>query len=201
MDPMDHDPACWTWPVPATITFDGDIAAENFLKWWNHLCAVCGESGVLVKDHDHATMLVRGYLCNPCNILECHRKDGVIARYRRRTPAQMLGIEIRYRRPPTYFRVPAPEHREDVAQMGRRVAAYLRQARIAAGLSQREVAERLREQGLPFRQQTVNEVERNNRALTFPEGVVFAEIFGLDGPSALAEAAAEVAKTQERRAS
>jgi hypothetical protein len=31
------------------------------------ICAICGVDGVLGRDHNHATKLLRGTLCLPCN--------------------------------------------------------------------------------------------------------------------------------------
>lgn len=33
----------------------------------NGRCEICGVSGYVVRDHNHATGMIRGLLCDPCN--------------------------------------------------------------------------------------------------------------------------------------
>lgn len=104
------DPACWTWPAPESCTFPDENTARRFLRWWhNGMCAICGasEHGDLVCDHDHETGLVRGYLCQSCNLLEA-RGEGRFTKHRQRNPATILGIQIRYYSPFTGWAEPAP---------------------------------------------------------------------------------------------
>ena len=114
----ERQPACWSWEGALTedrilAEYDGiDNGAEDFLQryqageeralraalayWHDGRCAVCGISGQrLVKDHDHETGLIRGLLCRQCNSAEPH-DDGLFRRYRERSPALILGIQVRY---------------------------------------------------------------------------------------------------------
>ncbi|UPZ27599.1 endonuclease VII domain-containing protein [Streptomyces sp. LRE541] len=77
---------------------DGALA-----RWQDGRCAICGKTRDLVCDHDHATGLVRGWLCHSCNITEGTNQepDTIFARYRERPPAAILGIAIRYLNPVT----------------------------------------------------------------------------------------------------
>ena len=50
------------WPKPEP----GDTPRA----WHDDRCAVCGEEGRGVLDHDHDTALCRGFLCRGCNISE-----------------------------------------------------------------------------------------------------------------------------------
>ncbi|PWR08600.1 hypothetical protein DKT68_15360 [Micromonospora acroterricola] len=65
--------------------------------WQEGLCAIRGRRAGrgLVLDHDHATALVRGYLCRSCNVREAHTV-GVFDLYRQRNPATMLGVREQY---------------------------------------------------------------------------------------------------------
>ena len=103
------DPACWSWPTPATFSFSDEDGAEEFLWWWNHDCAICGSADNLVTDHDHKTGLVRGRLCIYCNAKEGHADDkGIFGKYRQRNPASILGVKIRYWSPWTGYAEPEP---------------------------------------------------------------------------------------------
>ncbi|MEU7206101.1 endonuclease domain-containing protein [Streptomyces sp. NPDC045470] len=125
-------PACWSWPPvrpnegdvarrfwdgidttgynekvlellqEAAGALDADRAALT--TWQADRCAVCGQTGHrLVLDHDHATGLVRGWLCNSCNTREgtAVGPGSVYALYRQRPPTAILGLTIRYRDPLT----------------------------------------------------------------------------------------------------
>jgi hypothetical protein len=113
--PDARDPACWLWPLPSSWAFRDEEEAEEFLKWWNHLCAICESRHDLVCDHDHRTGLVRGYLCASCNTREGHAgNDGAFGKYRERNPASILGIKIRYYSPITGWAEPAVDAAESL---------------------------------------------------------------------------------------
>lgn len=38
-------------------------------------CEVCGRGGKICFDHDEATLLFRGFICNHCNLILGHAKD------------------------------------------------------------------------------------------------------------------------------
>ena len=64
---------------------------------WHDGCAICGGIGLrVVEDHDHATGLTRGWLCDPCNGREGYRWRGVYAMYRECNPAVIFGFSVRY---------------------------------------------------------------------------------------------------------
>ncbi|MYS75161.1 hypothetical protein GTY88_32795 [Streptomyces sp. SID5926] len=73
--------------------------------WQAGRCAVCGETDRrMVCDHDHATGLVRGWLCVSCNTREgvaVGPAGTLFAAYRERPPTTILGLRIRYRDPLT----------------------------------------------------------------------------------------------------
>ncbi|MFD0630532.1 endonuclease domain-containing protein [Catenulispora yoronensis] len=131
-----REPACWAWPVPEDSLGDaraamasaaakfGDIGAravalysdddatwDALVRWHDHRCAACGHpNGAEVRDHDHATGLIRGLLCRSCNALEGHGNDHHFALYRQRPPSVILGVEIRYYSPFTGYAEPqSPE--------------------------------------------------------------------------------------------
>jgi len=62
-------------PGQAGVLWDMERAADALLgdagsvlaRWQNGRCAICGRMSDLVCDHDHATGLVRGWLCRSCN--------------------------------------------------------------------------------------------------------------------------------------
>jgi hypothetical protein len=105
--------ACWDWPVTpehqaraesARTEPDPDaaesLAWDLLVDWQDDRCAVCGgRRGAEVLDHDHATALVRGWLCRGRNLKEGHASGDAppAARYRSRNPASILGVRIAYR--------------------------------------------------------------------------------------------------------
>lgn len=116
----DETPACWRWPAPQACTFADEESAERFFDWWHQgMCAICWAPGELVTDHDHVTGLVRGLLCRSCNALEGHADDtGRFGAYRRRNPASIVGVKIRYWSPMSGYAEPAPpRHPSDRAAL------------------------------------------------------------------------------------
>ena len=84
------DPACWSWPV--TVAAD----ERSLIAWQAGRCAVCGRPA-FNRDHDHATGLLRGYLCRSCNASEGTAHTGqapIFAKYRRLPPAVLLGLGV-----------------------------------------------------------------------------------------------------------
>lgn len=94
------NPACWNWAVSDGAVHQGpdpDIAGLAAIEEWQvGRCGICASRGRLVTDHDHATGLVRGLLCQRCNTAEAFRSVGPYRRYRERPPAVILGVKVRY---------------------------------------------------------------------------------------------------------
>ncbi|MFE9855624.1 endonuclease domain-containing protein [Streptomyces sp. NPDC005780] len=81
----------------AAESLTGD-AAVVLADWQEGRCAICGKARELVCDHDHATGLIRGWLCSSCNTAEGANlePDTIFARYRERPPTVILGFSIPY---------------------------------------------------------------------------------------------------------
>lgn len=64
----------------------------------NGRCAVCKERrSTLLVDHDHVTMLVRGLLCEGCNVREGKSAFAPWFRlYRENPPAKLVGLTVKY---------------------------------------------------------------------------------------------------------
>jgi hypothetical protein len=98
-------------PGQAEVLWDMERAADAVVggadsilaRWQDGRCAICGKVRDLVCDHDHATGLVRGWLCSSCNTAEgTHQEsDTIFSLYRERHPAAILGLAIRYLNPVT----------------------------------------------------------------------------------------------------
>jgi hypothetical protein len=105
---MDGKPACWDWAVTedhriqvAALAEDGFPEARELLTvWQDNRCALCGyRRDRLVMDHCHRTTLVRGLLCQGCNVREGkagRNSDPRISGYRTQNPATMLGLQVIY---------------------------------------------------------------------------------------------------------
>ena len=110
------EPACWAWPEPASDamrllrerwareapTASADMGeAEWFywlmVEWQDYRCAICGRSGLaLVMDHDHDTLLNRGFLCISCNTAEGRSDAERFVKYRQKNPATICGYDEKY---------------------------------------------------------------------------------------------------------
>lgn len=94
---MGDIPACMTWLVPTPGT--------DYQDWQDGRCGFCGRTiedfapkrMKMVLDHDHATGLVRGYLCRPCNSSEGQGNPRRWWRWRAGwNPASLLGTDEEY---------------------------------------------------------------------------------------------------------
>ncbi|WBB62107.1 endonuclease domain-containing protein [Streptomyces sp. WMMC500] len=87
--------------APAAVRSAGAGGALAAIRRWQAgRCAVCGLSPArLVIDHHHVSGLVRGLLCESCNVAEGRRTSSYAepyASYRRRPPALIVGLTERY---------------------------------------------------------------------------------------------------------
>ena len=57
---------------PYKLTMEG---YNNILAAQKHKCAICNSENGLVIDHNHDNNLVRGLLCNYCNLMLGYAKD------------------------------------------------------------------------------------------------------------------------------
>jgi hypothetical protein len=91
------------WDLECAADVIDDDGAGVLARWQDGRCAICGKIRDLVCDHDHATGLVRGWLCRSCNTTEgtSQEPDTIFSRYRERPPAAILGLTIRYLNPVT----------------------------------------------------------------------------------------------------
>lgn len=133
--------ACWSWPVTTEHQQRAGEAracpdpAQAYQLAWTLLtdwqagrCGICGGNSDRFLDHSHKTGLVRGWLCQSCNLSEGFdgSPDGRAARYRTKNPASILGIEMRYYSPFTGWAEPEPEREaEHDRSPGYLLATYL----------------------------------------------------------------------------
>ena len=88
----------WEEPREEPI-LTGEDAYSLLRKWQDYRCAMCGIEGEsLVLDHCHETGLVRGFLCNGCNMTEGREGEDhhYWSIYRKVPPAKILKIKIYY---------------------------------------------------------------------------------------------------------
>ncbi len=112
------DPACWTWPAPDEARLremtPGDRAAAMY-AWHQGRCAICG-GPEQVTDHDHATAMVRGRLCQGCNVGEGYGNGGIrniFDKYREQNPASIWDVrEIYYNSFGGQYAEPLPNHED-----------------------------------------------------------------------------------------
>lgn len=73
---MTASPACWSWPATTDLGADCPEYLAHVLLWnWQRgRCANCGvDAGPrvrFVRDHDHNSGLLRGLLCQSCNVVQ-----------------------------------------------------------------------------------------------------------------------------------
>jgi len=92
----DNDPACWSWPLPATpIPDDEGSQRKALLAWQAERCGIC-EGQLHGLDHDYVTGLARGWLCAGCNNRETRSRsvDDVFARWRACPASAVLGVRF-----------------------------------------------------------------------------------------------------------
>jgi hypothetical protein len=104
-----YTPACWGWPTdeldldeirladPLDVE---DRALQILCDWQASRCAMCGKVESLEKDHSPKTGLVRGFLCHSCNVQKgTQGSSSPLEHYRQLSPADILGITVRYFNP------------------------------------------------------------------------------------------------------
>ncbi len=112
-------PSCWSWPASPAILdqlaapaatkpriqehiLPDQQAAFAILEHWHaSRCAICGQSPAagaagLVRDHDHASGLIRGLLCSACNTAEGRSDSWLFSSYRQRPPSAILRLSVLY---------------------------------------------------------------------------------------------------------
>lgn len=117
-------PACWSWAVTlAHLTAVGRCPEHHahlmLWNWQQGRCAICARPACvgrpLVRDHDHASGLIRGLLCQRCNVGEGHTASGlkrpieVFDQYRERYPALMIALRARHQITSGPFGAPLPK--------------------------------------------------------------------------------------------
>jgi ribosomal protein S14 len=129
-------PACWRWKLPDAVFFDRlrrKLTAESpryaakldeqdwrwqlMAAWQRDRCAICGRRRELIRDHDHETGLIRGFLCRQCNTQEGaghHPEYGAIH------PALICGVREMYTSSwasAVIVRTPSPQFLSEIAPL------------------------------------------------------------------------------------
>lgn len=92
--PYTDVPAFTFWGPPTDEVLPEGVSPMR--AWQDGRCALCGFRERLVRDHCHETGLIRGLLCNPCNLCEGLSNHN-FGRWRTGTTvAAFLGIEEVY---------------------------------------------------------------------------------------------------------
>lgn len=93
-------PACANWPTPNDNHREWVWDDDPMYSWQDRRCGFCGWRCLnerLVRDHDHQTGLIRGYLCAGCNVHEAFSYSAAWQMWRDGcNPASILGIEEIY---------------------------------------------------------------------------------------------------------
>lgn len=90
-----------TWYAGASWPACG--SPDDLLAAQGNRCAVCAvdfnEPNIrMMLDHCHFCGLVRGWLCNGCNVRESSSTDADIVAYRSMPPASLAGLSVLYRK-------------------------------------------------------------------------------------------------------
>jgi Recombination endonuclease VII len=75
------------------------VAYAMLALWHRGRCAICDHipaRGGLIRDHNHASGLIRGLLCRECNTAEGRSDSWLFRNYRHRPPSTILAIEVLY---------------------------------------------------------------------------------------------------------
>ncbi len=84
------------WAQDALL-IEGSEGLNELRNWQEHRCAMCGfEDSKLVMDHCHESGLIRGLLCQPCNLNESSNSNFCWQIYRKFPPTTLLNVRIFY---------------------------------------------------------------------------------------------------------
>lgn len=132
-DSLPPQPACWSWPVTSDDLTAAAACPENrahllLWNWQRGMCAVCARPAQagrpIIRDHDHRTGLIRGLLCQRCNVGEGHTASGLKAPievfdlYRARHPAVIVALRARHQYTSGPFGPPLPASFVSAVRLG-----------------------------------------------------------------------------------